>query len=102
MASFLARPSSVHPKRTAPVTLRLVGVGTSWTSGSTVAVTNSISGTTTVTKGTWTAVTATTATLAVTTGAGVGTWRLTIDGVASPPLHVRGYRGRWPLRRAHA
>ncbi len=88
--SFFVNPSVVQDSTPAPQLLTLSGVNTTWVSGSTVSVTNSLSGTTTVTAGTWTALSNTSATLGVTTGAGAGTWDLTIDGVPSPTLAVTG------------
>ncbi len=94
-ASFVVQPSRVSPSHVTPITLTLVGSGTTWTSGSTVSITNSVTGTTTVTKGTFTAISNTSATLTVTTGAGIGTWRLTIDGTASTSLRVASSGARW-------
>ena len=94
-------PSRIRPRigPTPPGQLTLVGTGTAWTSGSVVTVQNSVTGTTTVTAGTFTALSATSATLAYTTGAGVGTWMLTIDGVTSPPLGVGARQKGWGFAR---
>jgi len=86
--SFYAVPSSIQPNRSSALTL--VGFNTTWTSGSSITITNSLSGITTVTAGTWTQISATSATLTVTAGSGTGTWKLTIDGVDSPTLTVSG------------
>ena len=88
-------PSRIPPNQSNPITLRLAGIGTSWNSLSTVTVTNSLTGTTTVTAGTWTAISNTLATLQVTTGAGTGAWKLTIDGLDSPTLGVGSRRKGW-------
>ena len=90
------RPGIVSP---AAALLQVTGVGTSFTSGSAVSVQNSVTGTTYVTAGTWTAITATLATLSVTTGPGAGpgtgTWTLTVDGVTSQTLAIGPRRGGW-------
>jgi hypothetical protein len=92
---IVVSPSVVGPNHSTPVLLSIAGTGTSFSSSSTVVVTNSITGTTTVTKGTWTASSSTHATLAITTGAGYGTWRLTIDGIAGPILRIGHRRPKW-------
>jgi hypothetical protein len=88
LPSFADSPGTIQQHATSPVILILAGVGTSWTSGSSVSVQNSVTGTTTVTAGTWTAISTTVATLAVTTGAGAGTFTITIDGTTSSSLTV--------------
>jgi hypothetical protein len=84
------------------ITLLLAGAGTNWTNGSTVTITNSVTGATTVVKGTWTRLTATSATLVVSTGLGAGTWHVTIDGVVSRSLVVgakhKGWYGQFRMR----
>ena len=85
-ASFIVTPSTLPANHAGSLTLTLTGTGTSWTSGSVVSIQNSVTGTTTVTKGTWTQSSGTAATLAVTTGAGTGTFTITVDGVVSPSL----------------
>lgn len=96
-ASIRVSPSRVPANETSPFTLMLIGSGTNWISGSAISIQNSITGTTTVTKGTWIVASADLATLSVTTGAGSGTWTITIDGVVSPILAVgnkkHGYFG---------
>jgi hypothetical protein len=92
--SFTVRPGRIPPSCSVPITLTLTGTGTSWTSGSTIVVTNSLTGTTAVTARTWTAISSTSATLTVTTGRGDGSWKLTIDSVDSPTLRV-GSGARW-------
>ena len=87
-SSFSVSPSYIPANHSGPITLTLAGTSTTWTSGSTVSITNNVTGTTTVTKGTWTESTGTSATLTVTTGAGTGTFTITIDGVTSPSLTV--------------
>jgi hypothetical protein len=87
-ASFAVTPGAIPASHTGAITLALAGTGTTWTSGSSVAVNNSVTGTTTVTAGTWTRTSNTSATLTVTTGAGNGTCTLIIDGVTSPALAV--------------
>jgi hypothetical protein len=93
--SVTVSPGRVPPKRSTAITLHLTGVGTSWTSGSSVSIQNSVSGpTTTVTKGTWTAISATSATLTVTTSTGIGRFTVTVDGVVSNMLSVsNGLKG---------
>ncbi len=86
--SFTVTPSTIPAGHSGSITLTLAGTGTTWTSGSTVSVTNSVTGTTTVTKGTWTRSSNTAATLTVTTAAGAGTWKITVDGTDSPSLTV--------------
>ncbi len=93
--SFIVKPTRIQPNVTTPRTLTLVGSGTSWTSGSAVSITNSVTGTTTVTAGTWTAITTTEATLAVTTSTGTGTFTITVDGITSAPLVVGARRKGW-------
>jgi hypothetical protein len=88
-------PSRVQPDQSSPVTVTLIGSGTAWTSGSSVSIQNSVTGTTTVTAGTFTALSDTSATLAVTTGADTGTFTITIAGSVSPPLVVGNARKRW-------
>jgi hypothetical protein len=88
-------PSRIHPRVSSNITLILVGAGTHWTGGSTATVTNSVTGTTNVTKTSFTVHSATDATLTVTTGGGTGTWKLTIDGLDSPPLVVGARRHEW-------
>ena len=105
VVSFTVRPGRIPPHHLLPITLFLTGTGTSWTADSVIVVTNSLTGTTAVAAGTWTAISATMATLQVTTDRGVGTWRLTIDGIDSSPLRVAtgikwfsGMNRRAPLR----
>ncbi len=86
--SFEVSPIQIAENQSSAVTLTLIGTGTSWTNGSVVSVANSLTGTTTVTPGMFTAIASTFAALQVTTGAGAGTWQLTIDGVASGILSV--------------
>ena len=88
-------PSRIQPDTIVARALVLEGVSTNWSSGSTVSITNSLTGTTTVTKGTFTAVSATSATLTYTTGVGTGTWQITIDGIDSPILGVGARRKGW-------
>jgi hypothetical protein len=89
-------PSRVLPNTGNPgVTLTLLGFETSWTSGSSVSVQNNVTGTTTVTAGTWTAISSTLATLSVTTGAGTGTFTVTVDGVVSRAVTVGAKRKSW-------
>lgn len=87
-AGFVVLEASVLPEQSSPITLHLIGTGTSWTSGSAVSIQNSVTGTTTVTAGAWNATSTTSATLAVTTGAGSGTFTITVDTVVSPSLTV--------------
>jgi hypothetical protein len=90
------RPSKIPPNVSSPsILLTLIGTATSWTSGSSVSIQNSITGTTTVTAGTFTTTSATLATLVVTTGDGTGTWTIAIDGLVSPPLVVGSKRKGW-------
>jgi hypothetical protein len=93
--SFHVSPGRIQPSQSVPVLLRLTGTNTTWTSGSIVSITNSLTGTTTVTAGTWTQISATFATLTVTTGMGAGTYKITIDGVDSPVLGVGSRRKGW-------
>ncbi len=86
--SFTASPAAIPANHSGSITLTLTGTGTSWTSGSTVTVQNSVTGTTIVTKGTWTQSSGTAATLTVTTGAGTGTFTITVDGLVSSSLTV--------------
>jgi hypothetical protein len=88
MPSFTVFSTTLQQYATSPVILVLDGTATSWNSGSSVSVQNSVTGTTTAVAGTWTAITDTSATLGVTTGAGAGTFTVTIDGIVSPPLTV--------------
>ena len=88
-------PSRIPPNQSNPITLRLSGTDTNWNSLSVVTVTNSLTGTTTVTAGTFTAISDTLATLTVTTGGGTGTWKLTVDGLDSPVLGVGSRRKGW-------
>jgi hypothetical protein len=78
------------------MTIVLLGVGTTWTSGSRVTVQNSVKGATNIMVGTFTVLSQTLATLSITTGAGLGTWTITIDGVVSPPLAVGSRKRRYP------
>lgn len=90
-ASFSVDPSSIPENTTTPITLALAGTGTTWSSGSTVTVTNTVGGAgggTTVVAGTFTAFSPLGATLTVTTGFGTGSWLITVDGVASGILTV--------------
>ena len=94
--SFIEKPTRIQPNVSSPSQiLTFVGSGTGWTSGSTVSITNSITGTTTVTAGTWTALSTTFATLAVTTDLGTGTFTVTIDGITSPSITVGAKRKGW-------
>ena len=93
--TFDEKPTRIQPNIATPQTFTLIGIGTDWTSDSTVSITNSITGTTTVTAGTWTAISTTRATLAVTTGLGTGTFTITIDGVTSSPITVGAKRKGW-------
>ena len=99
---FTVSPGRVPKSHAAPIILNLVGTGTAWASGSAVTITNSFTGTTDVTAGTWTALSATAVTLQVTTGAGDphenGTWKITIDGVDSSRLGFGPARHRWTSR----
>ena len=61
-----------------------LGVGTSWTSGSTASITNSITGTTDVIAGTLTVISSTQATLSSHDRDRHGTFTITIDGATSP------------------
>ena len=89
-------PSRIQPNTGSPgITLTLFSIGTSWTSGSSVSIQNSVLGTTTVTAGTWTAISSTLATLSVTTGAGPGTFTITVDGVVSSVAVVGAKRKGW-------
>ena len=102
--SFTVRPARILPNNTTAVTLVFSGVGTSWTSGSTISIQNSVTGSTNVTAGTWTAISTDVATLTVTTPTGSGspaavagtrTYTITIDAVVSPALSVAPRRNRW-------
>jgi hypothetical protein len=86
--SFTVSPSSIVENTSTPVTITLMGTNTTWTSGSTVNIINSHTGTTTVVAGTWTAASTISATLAVTCGAGVGAWIITVDGTNGPDMSV--------------
>jgi hypothetical protein len=97
-AGIRVSPSRIHPRSTSDITLILVGAGTHWTGGSTATVTNNVTGTTNVTKTSFAVHSATDATLTVTTGGGIGTWKLTIDGLDSPPLVVGARRHEWFVR----
>ena len=88
-------PSKIQPNTSSSVTLTLLGSGTSWTSGSTVTINNSVVGTTTVTAGTLTVISGTHATLAVTTGTGAGTYTITLGGATSPNLVVGSKTAGW-------
>lgn len=99
-ASFVVAPTRVPASHASPITLNLTGTNTMWTGGSDISITNSVSGTTTVTAGTFTASSGTSATLQVTTGSGSGTWRITIDGVQSPLLGFGSARRLWSSRMA--
>ena len=79
-------PAAVQSSNSVPFTLTITGFQTNFTSGSVVSIQNSVSGTTTVVAGTWTALSTTSATLAVTTGVGLGTFTVTVDGYVSAPL----------------
>ncbi len=94
-ANFYVSPGTIAPNQSTPVGLLLNGVNTTWTGGSSVSVTNSLTGTTTVAESSFTAVTPTMATLAVTSGSGLGTWKVTIDGIDSPILTVASVRRNW-------
>jgi hypothetical protein len=93
--SFAVKPTRIQPKVSAPRLLTLAGIGTSWSSGSSVSITNSVTGTTTVTAGTFTAISAIEATLAVTTSAGTGTFTITIDGITASPTGVGSRLRGW-------
>jgi hypothetical protein len=83
-ASFVVHPTQVNSNTSTAQSIALSGTMTTWTSGSTISVTNSLSGATAVTAGTFTATSNIAASLGVTTGAGVGTWRITVDGIDGP------------------
>lgn len=89
IATIRVSPSSIAPNQSSAVNLILIGTGTAWTSGSTVTLQNSVSGTTTVHKGTWTDTSTGLAMLTITTGSGVGTWTITVDGTVSQLLGVK-------------
>jgi hypothetical protein len=99
--SFTVSPLSIPASQ--PAILTLAGISTTWSGSSTVSVQNSVTGTTTVTAGSWNATTPTSATLAVSAGAGVGTFTVTVDGVVSSSIATTGGapppkgRGRWEL-----
>jgi len=86
--SFTVLPGTIPAGHAGSMTLTLAGTSTTWTSGSSVSIQNSVTGTTTVTKGTWTRTSNIAATLAVTTAAGTGTFTITVDGVVSPSCTV--------------
>lgn len=94
--SFTVSPTTIPEDHAGDITLTLTGSGTTWASGSTVTITNDLTGNTDVIEGTWNRISDTSATLEVTTGAGTGTYRITIDGVdnsgtltvATPTLSV--------------
>src|SRR5262249_23982972 len=65
-AGIRVSPSRIHPRQSNDITLVLVGAGTHWTGGSTATVTNSVTGTTNVTKTSFTVHSPTDATLTVT------------------------------------
>jgi hypothetical protein len=94
-ATFVVHPTRIPPNVSTPRVLFFAGAGTTWSGASVVSITNSVSGTTTVTAGTWTAVSTTFATLEVTTGGGTGTFTITVDGVTSPILVVAPRRKGW-------
>lgn len=79
--SFTSKRSVFPASRAAGITFALVGTGTAW-SGSPFTVTNSVTGTTTATITAQNVINATTATIRVTTGAGIGTFNVS-DGVAT-------------------
>ena len=79
-STFTVVPSTIPANHSGNITLTLTGTGTSWTSGQVVSIQNSVTGTTTVTAGTWTQSSGTAATLAVTTGAGPGRSRSPLMG----------------------
>jgi hypothetical protein len=85
--SFTSSPSTIPANHAGNITLTLAGTNTTWTSGSTVTKTV-LSGSPTVTLGTWTRTSNTAATQVVTTGSGTGTFKVTIDGHDSPTLTV--------------
>jgi hypothetical protein len=93
--SFTVRPTRITPNNATARTLYFSGTDTAWSSGSTVSITDSVTGTTDVTAGTWTAVSESEATLDVTTGSGTGSFTVTIDGVDSPPVTVGPRRKGW-------
>ena len=83
--SFTVSPSTIPANHSGDtITLAITGSGTTFTSGSTVTVTNSLTGMTTVAKKStspWNRTSNTAATLIVHTGAGTGTFKITVDGV---------------------
>ena len=88
-------PSRIPPRQSSPITLRLAGIGTNWAAAIDGHGDEQLDRNDDVTAGTWTAISATLATLQVTTGGGAGTWKLTIDGVDSPALGVGSRRKGW-------
>jgi hypothetical protein len=94
--SIHVSPSRIPPNRSTPtITITLVGTVTNWTTGSAVSIQNSVAGTTTVTKSSWTYVSPTMSILSVTTGAGTGQFTVTIDGLVSPVINVRARNKGW-------
>ncbi len=100
-ATFHVSPSRIQPSLAAPfgATWRLIvaGVSTNWTSGSTVTITDSVTGITNVHKLSWTcdSPTAGTITLGATTTTPSGQFKITIDGVDSNALTVGPRRKGW-------
>ena len=87
--SMNTSPSSVVANQSSPpIAIALGGTGTAWTSGSSVSIQNSVTGTTTVAELSWTYISPTSSILDVTTGAGVGQFTVTIDGTVSPLIGV--------------
>jgi hypothetical protein len=89
VASFSATPLQIPSASNISQLITLSGSLTRWTSSSAVSVVNSLTGTTTVMAGAFSASTPTSATLSVTTGAGVGTWRIVVDGIDGPVMSTQ-------------
>jgi hypothetical protein len=82
--SFTSKRSVFPASRAAGITFALIGTGTAW-SGSPFTVVNSVTGTTTAVVAAQNIISATTATIRITTGAGIGTFNIS-DGVATYAL----------------
>ena len=99
--SINANPSSIVANQSIPpIAITLVGTLTTWSSGSSVSVQNSVAGTTEVTISSWVYTSPTLSTLFVTTGADIGQFTITIDGTVSPLIGVIAssvlvHRRRW-------
>lgn len=86
--SISVSPSVINCIQNSIASLVLTGTGTSWNSGSSISITNSVTGNTTIVLNTFTVLSATVANVTVNTNNGSGSWFITIDGINSPNITI--------------